>query len=133
MTSALRALLAVAVLAAGVGSCSRAALAPEPANLPTSPVSFELVPGAQVALPRGATLRFIALVSDSRCPAGVQCIHAGEAMLRLELDATGRTHAFELATAPPRDAATVGVYRIGLLDVSRPPTPQARVSVSLAD
>jgi hypothetical protein len=31
-----------------------------------------------------------ALVSDSRCPVGVRCIHAGEAVPRFEPEADGR-------------------------------------------
>jgi len=37
----------------------------------------------------GLTVRFAAVVEDSRCPMGVMCIRAGEAKVQLELRARG--------------------------------------------
>ena len=54
------------------------------------------------------TVRFAEVVSDSRCPVGVQCIRAGEARVRLELRLGGANpQAVILATegAEPRQAS----------------------------
>lgn len=120
------------MLVAGASGCSRPVPTAEPAGTAV-PWRLELAPGERTALPNGGTLRYVALVSDSRCPSGVQCIHAGEAVLRFELEATGPTQSFLLSTAAPRDAITSGAYRIGLLDVSRPLPQHATLSISLAD
>lgn len=128
----LRTLAIAAMLVSGASGCSRPVPTAEPAGT-VVPWRVDLAPGERTALPNGGTLRYVALVSDSRCPSGVQCIHAGEAVLRFELEATGRTQSFVLSTAAPRDAMTAGAYRIGLLDVSRPLPPQATLSISPAE
>lgn len=68
-------------------------------------------------------------MSDSRCPLGVQCIQAGEAILRFELEAGGRRHPFELSTVAPRNAAAVDGRRVRLLEATRDTPPRARVTV----
>lgn len=87
------------------------------------------MPGQRAALPGGDAVRYVALVSDSRCPLGVQCIQAGEATLRFELEVEGRVHPFELSTASPRDAAVIDRRRVRLLDAARDTPPRARLSV----
>lgn len=78
-------------------------------------------------------MRYVAIVSDSRCPIGVECIHAGEAVLRFELGAYGNASSFELSTAPPRDVAIVEGLRVRLLDATRDAPPGAHLSVDRAD
>jgi hypothetical protein len=51
---------------------------------------FKLRAGHQVTLKReGLRIKFAAVTEDSRCPAGVQCIWAGNAAVRLELSVRG--------------------------------------------
>src|SRR5436309_11682340 len=66
-------------------------------------------------------LQFVRVESDSRCPAGVQCITAGEAVVALRAR-TGNAHAellrlHLLGGAPPDSEATAHVdgYRVSLM------------------
>lgn len=93
----------------------------------------QLVPGQRVVLPGGDAVRYVTPVSDSRCPLGVQCIQAGEATLRFELEAEGRVHPFELSTAAPRDAVLIDGRRVRLLDATRDAPPRARLGVERND
>jgi hypothetical protein len=124
-----------ALLIAALAGCtpSNAAREPAPASAATPSAEVRLVPGQRIALPGGDAVRYVALVSDSRCPLGVQCIQAGEATLRFELEVEGRVHLFELSTAPPRDAAVIDRRRVRLLDAARDAPPRARLSVEQAD
>jgi hypothetical protein len=112
---------------------SNAAREPTRAAAAVSAIDLQLAPGQRLALPGGGALRYVALASDSRCPRDVQCIHAGEAVLRFELEADNRVHPFELATVPPRDAAAIGGRRIRLLEVTRDDVPRARLAIDPAD
>lgn len=79
-----------------------------------TPTRFVLAPGQSVELAVGTTLSFERVVDDSRCPAGVQCIWAGEVRIALSLRMAGGTQAFELSTSS-QPQVTQGGYRIGLL------------------
>jgi hypothetical protein len=60
--------------------------------------------------------------SDSRCPADVVCVRAGEATVVLTLEARGRAPAEDtLQTAAGNDAVAYGGYRVQLLDVDPKP------------
>jgi hypothetical protein len=51
---------------------------------------FRLARGETATVgPDGLTVRFAAVVEDSRCPMGVMCIRAGEAKVQLQLHAPG--------------------------------------------
>ena len=74
------------------------------------------------------TVRFASVVSDSRCPAGVQCIRAGEARLEISIQQAGLEPAVDtLATDPPPARQTsVGRYDavlVGLAPERRQGTP----------
>ncbi|MEO0734831.1 MAG: hypothetical protein AAFZ52_18485, partial [Bacteroidota bacterium] len=46
----------------------------------------ELAPGQYLSLGKaGPVFTFVEVISDSRCPRGVDCIRAGEAVVRLEV------------------------------------------------
>src|SRR5690242_756576 len=47
------------------------------------PVEAQLHPGQRMALPEGANITYVDTANDSRCPPDVQCIHAGDADVRL--------------------------------------------------
>ena len=84
---------------------------------------FRLAPGetATVAGTR-LTVRFAEVVSDSRCPMGVQCIRAGEARVRFELRGAGASpEAVVLATqgAEPRQAS-YDAYDVHLVSLEPP-------------
>ena len=69
------------------------------------------------------TIRFSALIQDSRCPKEVQCIRAGNATIALELlEAKENRTEIELSTDSGADQTTFGHYKIQLVDVQPYPT-----------
>ncbi|HVG46346.1 MAG TPA: hypothetical protein VM890_16500 [Longimicrobium sp.] len=64
--------------------------APPPAATAALDQDFRLARGEAAAVgPDRLTVRFAAVVEDSRCPMGVMCIRAGEAKVQLALRAPG--------------------------------------------
>ncbi|HXT52188.1 MAG TPA: hypothetical protein VN811_14180 [Thermoanaerobaculia bacterium] len=88
-------------------------------------VPFSLAYGQRVRVEGGNTrARFAALVEDSRCPTGVQCIQAGRARVRLEVARGSRApSAIELGTDSGASLASAGGVTWELQDVS--PYPAA--------
>lgn len=120
VTPSALALLALLLAACQHGDVNGAPVVPvvasEPGPPPLPPTASQpkvLVAGQSVLLGPGATLRFERVAGDSRCPAGKQCIWAGEVTLALSLvDAQGRAD-FELrSTTAPK--ATVKGYALEL-------------------
>jgi len=113
---ALRPIAALALLAACVTT-------PPPSVTAGLDQDFRLARGETAAV--GAdrlTVRFSAVVEDSRCPMGVQCIRAGEARVQLELRAAGSgTDDVILATegGQPRYASFAG-YDVRLVALDPP-------------
>lgn len=89
---------------------------------------FRLAAGQTAAIAgERLTVGFTGVDSDSRCPANVQCIRAGEARVRLALRAAGgRSDDVVLATqgAEPR-SASFGAYDVYLVALD----PQPRTDV----
>lgn len=86
-----------------------------------------LVTGVPVALPDRSRLTYVGLAEDSRCPRGVQCVHAGSVQVRF-------THAQSSATsqvvihAPRETAAPLGAaWRLVLTDVDGADTTAVQV------
>ncbi len=111
-------MLAACVAAAG---CATMARAPD--------VQARL--GEDFRLPRGRTaaiagqrltVRFTRVVSDSRCPMGVQCIRAGEARVHVKLRLPRRQmEDVVLATAPAQPRyASFGAYDVRLVALEPP-------------
>ena len=55
-----------------------------------------LKPGQSAIIDVSTTLRYVRLVSDSRCPIGTQCIWAGEATVELTLESGKEEQTFSL-------------------------------------
>jgi len=72
----------------------------------------------------GIQVGFEAVVSDSRCPKGAQCIVAGDATIRVWLARGSQPHQTrELKTAPPDKAqAVIDSYRLTLSALTPEPT-----------
>ena len=68
----------------------------------------------------GVSVTFTRLVSDSRCPAGVQCIQKGQAIVELQCIQRSETKVIRLSTDPPGNQSEVFGYRIELLGVASP-------------
>ena len=69
------------------------------------------------------TVRFASVVADSRCPAGVQCVRAGEARLEISIHRAGLQPAIDtLATAPPLPMqASAGPYEVAVVGLAPEP------------
>ena len=108
-------------------------------SAPQAPVTaalgepFTLAPGETARIGYERTrVTFEAVVSDSRCPTDVQCIRAGEAVVRV--GAAGQEHAaetVELQTTPGRDQAPVAGLSLTLTRVL--PEPNTKVQIKAAD
>ncbi|GHA69437.1 hypothetical protein [Cognatilysobacter bugurensis] len=116
-----------------VGACTQPDLRAKQAATAQTPVEIRLAPGEHAPLPGGGRLRFVAVVSDSRCPPKVQCIHAGEAVLRFELDSSVGARTVELSTATDAHAASVGGHRVRLISATQGTPVSARVAVGPFD
>ena len=91
---------------------------------------FELKVGTEAQLAPGVSLQFLEVTGDSRCPASVQCIQAGEATVRVQLSVSGQGRLLELSTNPtpphPSETSALG-YRVKLLDVAPYPATPGRI------
>ena len=78
----------------------------------------------------GLSVTFTALVSDSRCPPGVQCIQAGNAVITVALARTGSAPVtLTLGTDGPKSARS-GNRSVELVTVSRGQAPIAQLKVA---
>jgi hypothetical protein len=97
--------------------------------------SFELSPGQQVQLADRGTLRYDALVNDSRCRPDVQCIWAGDATLAFVwTPRSGADERFTLRTQPADVArhALGGDLTLQLLSLGQGSAPAATLRVETA-
>src|SRR5262245_23660526 len=99
MTSSHR--LAVQALAFAIVVGVSVAACKSPTSESSTPTTVTLAPG-QSAHAGGATVTFVGVVSDSRCPIDAMCVWAGEAMAAFQVSARGLDQRLELAL---RDAA----------------------------
>lgn len=124
--SLLAVLVSIAVTLPGctTGASTAPALATAPIGVP-----IPMAPGQRIALPDGATLRYVEVAADSRCPPGVQCIRAGDADVAFEFrSGTGVSQSITLNTASA-PAAPVGNWRLRLLSLDFGPAPRVTVRI----
>ncbi len=75
------------------------------------------------------SVSFVELVEDSRCPIGVECIQAGNAVIRLKLaQGNGEPQTVTLETAKEDDKFDFHGYEVSLISVD--PYPKADVEVA---
>lgn len=79
----------------------------------------------------GIGIRFVAVADDSRCPSDVQCVWAGNAIVRLDLTASGvtSTEARLNTTLDPKSVNYAG-YRIALVGLR--PVPRSGTTIPAA-
>lgn len=115
-----------AVTALVLASCAGTATYKAAPRIAVANQAFALSPQQSIALPDGSQLRHERVANDSRCPAHVQCVWAGDAEVVFSwISAAGVTETFSLRTGTaPRDRK-LGPYvlRLRALDRSTPPTP----------
>ncbi|WP_420127321.1 hypothetical protein [Longimicrobium sp.] len=131
MKSAVFALLCVV----GVVACGPAA---PPAAVPPTSVGatldqpFELaVGGSAVVAGEALTIRFQEVPSDSRCPTGVQCVWAGNAVVRAVFSKDGKGFGAELNTNLDPKSVAYLTYQVALVSLapypsSTTPIPQSQ-------
>lgn len=81
----------------------------------------------QVRSTGGLKIAFIELVEDSRCPADVQCVWAGNAKIKVRVTRNGRSKILELDTMTKGMAPNYGNYRLRLKALS----PELRSNVRI--
>jgi hypothetical protein len=122
-------LAAVASLAMTLPGCTGASStrAAAPTGQP-----IQMAQGQSIALPDGATLRYVEVAADSRCPPGVQCIRAGDADVVFEFTDPGQAaRRFTVNTDPPA-SAMIGKWKLRLLSLAFGEKPAATVQVDPA-
>ncbi len=93
---------------------------------------FSMHPGEQVTLADHSSLRYVRVVSDSRCPPGVQCIWAGDAEVAFQWKpAEAAMQAFSLHTGKDPKQQSMGGRQVSLVSLQRGATPQAQLRVDM--
>lgn len=95
---------------------------------------FQLKVGQTAALPDSSlALRFEAVAQDSRCPVDVQCIWAGDGVVRLSLRTAADSSTADLHTNSGAGPASVrlGAWTIELLSLT--PAPRAGQPIPAGD
>ena len=91
---------------------------------------FRMRPGQTVNLADNSRLRYVRVVTDSRCPPDVQCVWAGDAIVAFEWSpAGGRAQGFELHTGLEPRSHAIGVRQLVLKSLERGAEPEAELRV----
>lgn len=86
--------------------------------------------GQRVRLADDSRLQYVRMVNDSRCPPGVQCVWAGDAVLAFQwTPASGAAEPFELHTGKEPRSHAAGARKVTLTEVTRDAAPQATVRI----
>ena len=93
---------------------------------------FPLAAGATVRVgPERTGVTFKAVLADSRCPTDVQCIQAGEAVVRVTVARQGQpAETVEVQTTPSLDHATAAGYTLTLTRLLPVPNTKRPTRVS---
>jgi len=116
------ALLAMAALTACASTSFRA-----PTGTP-----FQLSPGQQSVLRDGATLTYVHVAQDSRCPPKVQCIRAGDADVVFEHRPVGGVPRRLTLNLPEAPDARIGAFTLRILALEFDERPKATLRVDTA-
>lgn len=110
-----------------------AAQAPAPHETPIDD-TLTLALGAHARLPDGSELAYTQLVNDSRCPANVQCIWAGDAEIQLRwTPRQGPPETFSLHTTPRQGQSAshpIGHLTVTLQSLERGIAPSATLRIT---
>ena len=125
-------LLLTATLAIFAAGCSSAPAATggTTGRMVADGESFGMQPSETVVLSDRSTLRYVNVTSDSRCPPGVQCIHAGNAVVDFQSQpAGGRMQSFTLNSPEQPQSRDLGSLRVTLKSLAFGSAPQAQLNV----
>jgi hypothetical protein len=125
---------AAVLVAASLAACASAASpAEEPAMRTISTgESTSMHQGETVRLPDGATLRYVSVPQDSRCPPNARCIRAGDADILFEFATGGGPVAQVKPNLPEAPSKNMGAWRLTVLDLEFNEAPAVQVRVDAA-
>ena len=81
----------------------------------------------EVTVAGGLKIAFVELVEDSRCPADVQCVWAGNAKIKVRVTKNGKSQVLDLEMVSRGMKPNYGNYRIKLKAL----TPELRSNVRI--
>ena len=129
------AFFAILLAAAGLGACSpNAAQTPAP-QAPAAGAALDQpftlrVGGRATVTGADVTVRFESVASDSRCPTGVQCVWAGNAVVRAVLSQGSKAFGAELnTTLEPRSVPYLD-YTVALVSLTPQPAQGSAIDPS---
>lgn len=94
---------------------------------------FSLRAGDSVHLSNAGRLTYVALLDDSRCPSGVQCIWAGEAQIAFNWQPVGSAQQrITLTTGPGRGRWILGNHQLILQGAAPGPDPEITLALQAA-
>jgi len=88
--------------------------------------------GETVRLPDGATLRYVSVPQDSRCPPNARCIRAGDADILFDFATGGGPVAQVKPNLPEAPSKNMGAWRLTVLDLEFNEAPAVQVRVDAA-
>ena len=94
--------------------------------------SVSIQQGETVRLPDGATLRYVTVTQDSRCPPDVQCIRAGDADIEFAFTPPGGTATTVRPNLPEAPTATIGAWRLTVEKLGFGDAPAVTVKIDAA-
>ena len=94
--------------------------------------SVSIRQGETVRLPDGATLRYVTVTQDSRCPPDVQCIRAGDADIEFAFTPPGGTATTVRPNLPEAPTATIGAWRLTAEKLGFGDAPAVTVKIDAA-
>jgi hypothetical protein len=104
------------MLISGLAGCSSGATpSPTPSAVALGE-KFELAPGqSQSVAGEDLSLKMVGVTADSRCPLGVECIQAGQAVCQVEITSHGQVSTrdlVEMGLVSGTASAEMGVYHL---------------------
>jgi hypothetical protein len=117
-------LLALGVIAALSGCASAGDVA--------AGQTFTMAVGERVSLPSAATLRYVGIANDSRCPPKVQCIRAGDADVLFDYTLGGGATTRVILNTERTLFSIIGAWRLQLIDLAPGNLPPATLRVEAA-
>ena len=76
----------------------------------------------------GFKIKFVEMVEDSRCPAGTNCVWAGNAKVKIEVRGKGSARTFELNSTSEPTVVVFSGYEIKLLGLTPKPAANVRIN-----
>jgi hypothetical protein len=73
-------------------------------------------------------IKFLSVVEDSRCPANVNCIHAGNARIKVLVKSSRETREFEMNTGIGPQGNQLDGWAINLISLTPSPTTKGAPS-----